>query len=445
MGWDYAIKHGEIPQALKGIEGKFHAMITDAPYEFGFMGRGWDSSGVSFRPETWAAILDLMYPGAFGVSFAGGRTAHRIACAIEDAGAIIHPTILAWVYSSGFPKATRIDLQLDRRAGVAPKVVGHRKKVESYGAHNAVFGGGPPKNGLQAITEPGTAQGVQWRGHRYGLQAMAPANEPIILFQKPYESKAAFEDIVKYGAGALNIAGSMIDSGRRINGPTGTKQNRSCYNDFDSGTATEVDGHWPKNLILMHQPDCDEEGCALDCAVGAMDPEHRDKYEIIDWAWDVQERIGNSQINFYSAKAMGDDRHAGIEAEGEIVSDGRHTPIDNPYLRGNTVKRNTHPTVKPLKLTHWLARLLLPPAGYHRKLLIPFSGSGSEMIGACLAGWDHVQGIELRAEAVAQAQQRLTYWEQRSRQAMSTDPQEILRDEPIEGLTLLDRIRQNRE
>lgn len=70
--------------------------------------------------------------------------------------------------------------------------------------------------------------------------------------------------------------------------------------------------------------------------------------------------------------------------------------------------RNHHPTVKPLDLCEWLARLILPPIRETpRRLLVPFSGSGSEMIGALRAGWDEVVGIELSAEYVEIAEHRI--------------------------------------
>lgn len=40
--------------------------------------------------------------------------------------------------------------------------------------------------------------------------------------------------------------------------------------------------------------------------------------------------------------------------------------------------------------------------------LVPFSGAGSEMIGALLGGWDEVVGIEQSAEYVEIARARLT-------------------------------------
>ncbi len=71
--------------------------------------------------------------------------------------------------------------------------------------------------------------------------------------------------------------------------------------------------------------------------------------------------------------------------------------------------RNHHPTLKPIALTRYLARYVLPPArdGVPRRLLVPFAGAGSEMIGAVLAGWEDVQGIELEPDYVAIANARL--------------------------------------
>ena len=96
------------------------------------------------------------------------------------------------------------------------------------------------------------------------------------------------------------------------------------------------------------------------------------------------------------------------------MDDGRDTPIDNPYQRGETTRRNTHPTIKPIALSRHLATLLLPPPEYGpRRLLVPFAGAGSEVIGADLAGWEDVTGIELEAEHVAIADARRAYWRQR--------------------------------
>lgn len=73
------------------------AVVTDPPYELGFMGKSWDASGIAFRPETWRHCWDVLKPGGYLLAFGGSRTFHRIACAIEDAGFEIRDTIM-WLY-----------------------------------------------------------------------------------------------------------------------------------------------------------------------------------------------------------------------------------------------------------------------------------------------------------------------------------------------------------
>lgn len=77
------------------------------------------------------------------------------------------------------------------------------------------------------------------------------------------------------------------------------------------------------------------------------------------------------------------------------------TAFDNSDMGVNSVRmvKNTHPTVKPLALIRYLATLLLPPESVMpRRILVPFAGSGSEMIGCLQAGWDEVVGIESDTE-----------------------------------------------
>ena len=51
---------------------RFSAVVTDPPYELGFMGKSWDEGGVSFDPETWRTVLRIAKPGAHHVDIRAG-------------------------------------------------------------------------------------------------------------------------------------------------------------------------------------------------------------------------------------------------------------------------------------------------------------------------------------------------------------------------------------
>jgi DNA modification methylase len=79
----------------------------------GFMGRAWDGGSIAFQPETWAAVLRVLKPGAHLLAFGGMRTQHRLICAIEDAGFEIRDCLL-FLYGTGFPKNHNVSAALKR-------------------------------------------------------------------------------------------------------------------------------------------------------------------------------------------------------------------------------------------------------------------------------------------------------------------------------------------
>jgi len=70
----------------------------------------------------------------------------------------------------------------------------------------------------------------------------------------------------------------------------------------------------------------------------------------------------------------------------------------------------------------------LPPSRYSpRRLLVPFSGVSSEMIGALLAGWDEIIGVEGESDYAKIGRTRLAWWEQRMKETGLTEPKAILK------------------
>ena len=90
------------------------SIVTDPPYELGFMGKSWDSSGIAFNVEVWREALRVLKPGGHLIAFSGSRTYHRMAVAIEDAGFEIRDQIM-WVYGSGFPKSHNVSKGIDKK------------------------------------------------------------------------------------------------------------------------------------------------------------------------------------------------------------------------------------------------------------------------------------------------------------------------------------------
>jgi DNA modification methylase len=89
------------------------SVVTDPPYELGFMGKSWDSSGIAYDPAVWAECLRVLKPGGHILAFGGSRTWHRLAVAIEDAGFELRDSI-AWIYGSGFPKSLDVSKAIDK-------------------------------------------------------------------------------------------------------------------------------------------------------------------------------------------------------------------------------------------------------------------------------------------------------------------------------------------
>lgn len=74
----------------------------------GFMGMSWDGGDIAFQVDTWRCVFDVLKPGAHLLAFGGSRTAHRVACAIEDAGFEIRDTVY-WMYGTGFAKSWNLN------------------------------------------------------------------------------------------------------------------------------------------------------------------------------------------------------------------------------------------------------------------------------------------------------------------------------------------------
>jgi DNA modification methylase len=92
------IHNGNCLDLIKQLDdNSVDSIVTDPPYELGFMGKKWDSTGIAYNVDVWKECLRVLKPGGYLLSFGGTRTYHRMASAIEDAGFQVRDMI-QWIY-----------------------------------------------------------------------------------------------------------------------------------------------------------------------------------------------------------------------------------------------------------------------------------------------------------------------------------------------------------
>jgi site-specific DNA-methyltransferase (adenine-specific) len=379
------------------------SIVTDPPYELGFMGKSWDASGIAFNIEVWQEALRVIKPGGHLIAFSGSRTYHRMAVAIEDAGFQIRDQIM-WVYGSGFPKSHNISKGIDKAAGAEREVVG--QKITGNARTDEGWAGGQI---TIDETAPATPAAKQWQG--WGT-ALKPAHEPIVLARKPLQGTVA-NNVLTFGTGGLNIDGTRVGN-EVMPASTGEALSNGKYGDKVWDTP-EKTGRFPANFIH----DGSDEVVALfpdsKSTSGKKQPNNTNN-EVYSGTWNSQpDKIGGFDDSgsaarfFYCAKASKRDRNEGLEGfEAKRDHDGRKdggVGGDNPRNRTNNAKLNHHPTVKPTSLMQYLIRLVTPPNGI---VLDPFMGSGSTGKACAYEGFDFI-GIDQSAEYVAIAQARIDF------------------------------------
>jgi DNA modification methylase/transcriptional regulator with XRE-family HTH domain len=375
--------HGDCLDVIKELivqDVKVDSIVTDPPYELGFMGKDWDKTGIAYNKELWELCLKILKPGGHLLAFGGARTYHIMASAIEDAGFEIRDQIM-WLYGSGFPKSLNVSKQIDKRGGTDISWFGSwlRTEREKRGikqkelsfyfpsktggltgcvanwelglnlptaeqfnklcevlklpfdkveeAEQAIIGS--IKTNLTPYRKIGEvnisgeinitvpATNAAKQWNGWG-SALKPAHEPIVLARKPLLEPTIAANVLKHGTGAINIDGCRVAS-----------------------TDNTVQGRFPANLIH----DGSEEVAAEFAKYGERKSGHKKPLHTPTNINDFAASTGTADRFFYCAKASKKERNG-----------------------------SKHPTVKPVALMRYLCRLITPPGGI---ILDPFAGSGT--------------------------------------------------------------------
>ena len=353
-------------------------IVTDPPYGIQFMCLAFDKD---IPRDDWSAeCFRILKPGGHLIAFSATRTFHRLGTVVENAGFEVRDTI-NWLYFSGFPKSTNVPLLIDKAAGHDNR----GRAIPTASTHQASDIDKVNKLTSNPVGpyEPKTEDAKRFDG--YGT-ALKPSFEPAILARKPLSEKNIAANVLKWGTGGLNIDDcrfgygdpcwvgpneKMIDCKptKNINHKHKNKDNNQFQkntSEFIYRNAPEM-GRWPANIYQCPKVSRSEreEGCEeLPSKTGAET---------------VQRKEGSAGMNNPRAGA------------GRTASE----------------VKNIHPTVKPIKLMRWLARLVMPP-GDDAVLLDTFAGSGSTLVAAEKEGFNSI-GIEMNPEYVDIIRARLSH------------------------------------
>lgn len=382
---------------------QFHFALYDPPYDLKIVGKEWDNFDILASEEYNQLLYDVMLPGGFVLCYSHARVHHRVLVALENAGFIVHKTIFGWTYASGNPQgaaniqrnmekyfakqyngicecdnpvkgqtirghidpkfaSTSIPVDMCQTCGKPIRVVLEEIQWGESTGKKKMGGPGYGNNNLQVIAQPMVKEAEIFAPYTYGLSSLKPAVEPVIMVQKPFEG-SSIESIIKHGAGVVNVYET-----RHID-------------------------RWPSNFIAVHDIGCtydeqtEEWDCVNGCAIGSelsIDPDFTKKYATFAY----------NELDM--ALASIDN----IIVQSKPNKKERHSPRQNP-----------HPTVKPIQLNQYFGKLFLPPKEYSpRRVFAPFSGSGSEIIGLALAGWDEIHGVEKEQEYAEYSIERIEHF-----------------------------------
>lgn len=387
--------HADCREALRSLPSdSIDAVPCDPPYELNFMGKGWDDTGIANDRTFWAEVFRVLKPGGHLAAFSASRTYHRMACAIEDAGFEIRDSLM-WIYGTGFPKSQNVAKFIDAALGAESVAIGTKTYAGGHVQNSSVDKLAPPIGTFARAQDDRleyaytTPQAQEFDG--FGT-ALKPAFEPIVLARKPLSEGTVAANVLRWRTGALNIDGCRIHTEgseakaytvKRLKpGATLEATGGKWKQDDVEYQGMTKDGRWPANVVTDGSDEVvgmfpstkngvagkrnAANGDVMKTGLGAYDTE-----------WGGYGTPGASESAarfFYSAKASKADR-AGSK----------------------------HPTVKPIALMQWLARLITPPAG---TILDPFAGSGTTGAAAVAEGFSAIL-CERENEYVADIKRRL--------------------------------------
>ncbi|MBF0527730.1 MAG: ParB/RepB/Spo0J family partition protein [Deltaproteobacteria bacterium] len=371
------ILHADCLERLKGLpENSVDLLVTDPPYGLKFMGKNWDKATPDF--EIWQECYRVLKPGAFAFIMASSRQdlLYRMYAKLEEAGFNTGFTSLYWTYATGFTKAHNIEKKIEKKQGSEPK----------------------------GVTGSTTDEVNQLSGAYAGFQPK-PALEPIIVVMKPCTKKSYVDEALATGKGITwldkcripNESKDTPAAGHRT-ATFGTQETIPGGNGSGNWSANSK-GRFPANLLVSDD--------VLDADENLPVIKKYSRFFSLD-AW------AEKCLPFLIVpKPNRPEKEMGLDEFQDKMITGRDPGQDArkvPHKTRSTSRKNTHPTVKPVKL---MAYLITMGSRQGDVVLDPFAGSGTTCMAAKTLG-RHFIGMEMDEEYVEIATRRVqaVTWEE---------------------------------
>jgi len=447
----FDINYSDPPYALGSEiyirpDGKFdYKKATD------FMNK-WDMPTGEYWEKWFEESFRTLKHGGYCVMFGMDRQLPMFQYYAIKAGFQVRQSMY-WYYLSSFPKSSCLSKNLDKNAKAERKIVG--KKV--FKASNSGEGYNDFAIGEQNITIPATDLAKKYDGFRYSISPLKQTCENIMIFQKPYLTGSCLHDTLAYENGddtcacfAWNIDGGrvpMSESDKDMLDAKSSKNPTDNYNgkdhqkygDFalniatppneqgrypsqtfcDSGTAERLD----EQSGISKGSDAKRTRNKTSDSFGMPNdntPEYSDTGGCSKILHKCDYENGEMDLYVYAPKVSKNERNEGCDDFPESIISGEDNSfgkmgINSPkYREGRGVTselpkvKNNHPTLKPISLSYRVLTLFKTPNP--QKIVYPFAGVQSEVIGGYKAGFTDFSGCELNAEYVDIGNVRFEHW-----------------------------------
>lgn len=418
-----SIIHGDSEDVLKKFPANsFDMLAIDPNYGIGFMGKGWDKSVPG--EEFFKQCLSVLKPGGFAFIMCSPRqdVLAQMIINLKQAGFLVNFPSIYWAYATGFPKIHNISKAVDKKNGTKGKVVAIKKNKIKFsnsrkGDTSFYDTAWQDRNYADLeVTTPETEQAKALEGAYAGFQPK-PAVEVILVVMKPLAEKSYTGQAMANGKGCTWLDDCRIPyADENIPSRDLIKQKSSTSNQVIASQGDEWHGNqvgrMPANLLVSDNvlddgknhkgggiggwPKLPEGKCGFGFKpLGDKAPVRPNDEGGFSRFFSLDAWAEHNLPYLIVPKASQAEKNAGLDGFPEqTVSDGRKTPNDTAFQRDVTPRKNTHPTVKPVKLKAYLISLGSRPGD----LIGDFAaGSGTTGMAAKLLGRKFI-GIEKEEE-----------------------------------------------